>query len=147
MVKAVRELVLLVVDDDPGDVLLITEALEMVGSVRVVHVARDGLEALAFLRRQGRFAAAPRPDVVLLDLNMPGMNGRQVLAEAKSDPLLRAIPILVFTTSQDPGDILASYSAHANAYVSKPINFDDFGDVVARIEEFFTQVAALPTAS
>jgi CheY-like chemotaxis protein len=141
-----RPLIVLIADDDPGDVLLIEEALETTGTAMQVHVARDGQDAVEFLRRTGTFVAAPRPDVVLLDLNMPGKNGRQVLAEIKSDPVLRSIPILVFTTSQDPDDILTAYTLHANAYVTKPINLDDFTTVVARIEQFFTQIADLPTA-
>jgi chemotaxis family two-component system response regulator Rcp1 len=143
---AVRRLVVLVVDDDPGDVLLTREALEAASGAPTVHVATDGIEAVAFLRRTGRHVAAPRPDVVLLDLNMPGKNGRQVLAEVKSDPLLSSIPILVFSTSQDPDDIRAAYSLHANAYVTKPLNLDEFTAVVATMDEFFTRVATLPAA-
>ncbi len=142
-----RRLAVLVVDDDPGDVLLIQEALESVGHTRAPHVAVDGDEAMSFLRRTDVHASAPRPDVVLLDLNMPGKNGRQVLAEIKTDPHLQTIPVLIFTTSQDPRDIMSSYSMHANAYITKPINFDDFSGVVARIDEFFTQIAALPPQS
>jgi CheY-like chemotaxis protein len=142
-----RRLAVLIVDDDPGDVLLIREALEAAGRAHAIYVAVDGQEAVTFLRRTGRHARAPRPDVVLLDLNMPGKNGREVLAEIKPDPQLASIPILVFTTSQDPDDILTAYSLYANAYVCKPINLDDFAIVVTRIEEFLTQVAALPTAS
>jgi CheY-like chemotaxis protein len=138
-------LIVLIADDDPGDVLLIEEALETTGNIQAVHVARDGQEAVAFLHRTGKYAGAPRPDVVFLDLNMPRKNGRQVLAEIKSDPQLASIPILVFTTSQDPDDILTAYSLHANAYVTKPINLDDFTTIVARIQEFFTQIANLPT--
>jgi CheY-like chemotaxis protein len=145
--SADRRLAVLVVDDDPGDVLLIQEALELAGNDRDIHIAADGAEAISFLERTGDHAAAVRPDVVLLDLNMPGKNGRQVLAQIKANPGLRSIPILVFSTSQDPVDIEASYSLHANAYVPKPINFDDFTSVVARIDNFFTQVACLPTAS
>jgi CheY-like chemotaxis protein len=142
---AERQLAVLVVDDDPGDVLLIREGFELCGAVRSVHVAVDGQEAISFLRRTGSQAGVPRPDVVLLDLNMPRKNGRQVLAEIKSDPHLCTIPTLVFTTSQDPDDINASYFLHANAYVIKPVNMDDFNTVLARINEFFTQVAAVPT--
>jgi CheY-like chemotaxis protein len=142
-----RQLVVLVVDDDPGDVLLIEEALERTGQVQAVHSAGDGHDAVAFLRRTGPYANVPAPDVILLDLNMPRMDGRQVLAEIKTDPLLRSIPVLIFTTSQDPNDIATSYELHANAYVTKPINLDDFGTVIARISEFFAQVVCLPTAS
>ena len=141
-----RPLVVLIADDDPGDVMLIEEALEATGTAITVHVARDGQEAVAFLQRTGEYADVPRPDVVLLDLNMPRKNGRQVLAEIKSDPRLASIPILVFTTSQDPDDIRTAYTLHANAYVTKPINLDDFTTTVARIEEFFTRIADLPAA-
>jgi CheY-like chemotaxis protein len=142
-----RPLIVLIADDDPGDVLLIEEALETTGTTVAVHVARDGQDAVEFLRRTGEFADAPRPDVVFLDLNMPRKDGRQVLAEIKSDPRLASIPILVFTTSQAPDDIRTAYALHANAYVTKPINLDDFTTVVARIEKFFTHIADLPTAS
>jgi CheY-like chemotaxis protein len=145
--NAARRLVVLVVDDDPGDVLLIRDALEAAGRAQAVHVAVDGREAVSFLRRTGVHAAAPRPDVVLLDLNMPGMNGWQVLADIKPDPKLSGIPILVLSTSRDPGDIEAAYALYANAYVPKPNDFDDFTAAVLRIDEFFTQVAALPAAS
>jgi CheY-like chemotaxis protein len=142
-----RGLSVLIVDDDPGDVLLIQDALEQRGHAHVVHVAVDGHEAVAFLRRTGEHAGAPRPDIVLLDLNMPGKDGRQVLADVKRDPQLASIPILVFTTSEDPADILIAYTLHANAYVTKPLNLEEFTTVVARMEEFFSQVAALPVAS
>jgi CheY-like chemotaxis protein len=133
----------LLVDDDPGDVLMIEEALESIEAPRTIFIANDGEEAVAFLRRTGRFSSAPRPDVILLDLNMPRMDGRQVLAEIKSDVLLRSIPIVVLTTSQSPDDILSSYSLHANAYVTKPLNLDDLSDVVHKIDYFFARIAAL----
>lgn len=144
---ASRGLVVLIVDDDPGDVLLIREVLEAGRYARAVHVAVDGQEAEAFLRRTGEHAGAPRPDVVLLDLNLPGKSGRQVLAEVKADPELASIPILVLTSSQDPADVLTAYSLYANAYVKKPTDLDEFTAVVADIGEFFTRVAALPAAS
>ena len=147
MAAPARQLAVLVVDDDPGDVLLIEEALERSGQIQGVHVAGDGHDAVAFLRRTGQYTDAPRPDVILLDLNMPRMNGRQVLAKVKTDPLLRSIPILVFTTSQDPNDIVACYDLHANAYVTKPLNLEEFTTTIARIGEFFAQIVALPTAS
>jgi CheY-like chemotaxis protein len=137
-------LVVLIVDDDPGDVLLIHEALEAVGRPRSIHIARDGREALAFLRRHGEHGGAERPDLVLLDLNMPGMHGRQVLAELKADPDLGRIPVLVFTTSRDPSDIAAAYALHANAFVTKPTGLEDFTAVVAGIDEFFSQTVTLP---
>jgi CheY-like chemotaxis protein len=133
------------VDDDPGDVLMIEEALESIGSPRKVFVVNDGEEAVAFLRQTGEFRDAPRPDVILLDLNMPRMDGRQVLAEIKSDVKLRSIPIVVLTTSQSPADIMSSYALHANAYVTKPMNLDDLTEVVHKIDYFFARIAALPS--
>ena len=144
LAAATRTMSVLLVDDDPGDVLMIEEALESVGAPRRVYVAHDGEEAVAFLRRTGDFEDAPRPDVVLLDLNMPRMDGRQVLAEIKNDPELRSIPIVVLTTSQAPTDILSSYSLHANAYVTKPMNLDGLTEVVRRIDYFYAKIAALP---
>jgi CheY-like chemotaxis protein len=123
---------------------MIEEALESIGAPRTVYVVNDGEEAIAFLRRTGQFEKAPRPDVVLLDLNMPRMDGRQVLAEIKADEHLRSIPIVVLTTSQAPADIVSSYSLHANAYVAKPMNLDELTDVVHKIDHFFARIAALP---
>jgi CheY-like chemotaxis protein len=124
---------------------MIEEALVSTGSPRTVYVVNDGEEALAFLRQTGQFSQAPRPDVVLLDLNMPRMDGRQVLAEVKADAKLRSLPIVVLTTSQSPADIVSSYSLHANAYVTKPMNLDDLTEVVHKIDYFFARIAALPT--
>ncbi|HST83120.1 MAG TPA: response regulator [Kineosporiaceae bacterium] len=145
MANTARPISVLLVDDDPGDVLMIEEALGSTGAPRTVYVVNDGEEALAFLRQTGQFSQAPRPDVVLLDLNMPRMDGRQVLAEVKADAKLRSIPIVVLTTSQSPADIVSSYSLHANAYVTKPMNLDDLTEVVHKIDYFFARIAALPT--
>jgi CheY-like chemotaxis protein len=144
MATAARSISVLLVDDDPGDVLMIEEALESSGAPRNIFVVNDGEEAVSFLRQTGAFNTAPRPDVVLLDLNMPRMDGRQVLAVIKADEALRSIPIVVLTTSQSPADILSSYSLHANAYVTKPMNLDDLTDVVQKIDYFFARIAALP---
>jgi CheY-like chemotaxis protein len=144
MATAARPISVLLVDDDPGDVLMIEEALESIGAPRKIFVVNDGEEAVSFLRQTGSFNKAPRPDVVLLDLNMPRMDGRQVLAVIKADEVLRSIPIVVLTTSQSPADILSSYSLHANAYVTKPMNLDDLTDVVHKIDYFFARIAALP---
>jgi CheY-like chemotaxis protein len=144
LITASRAISILLVDDDPGDVLMIEEALESIGSPREIHVAGDGEEAVAFLRRKGRYEEAPRPDVILLDLNMPRMDGRQVLAEIKADRQLRSIPVIVLTTSQAPADISSSYSLHANAYVTKPMNLDELTEVVQKIDHFFARIAALP---
>ncbi|MFY1593406.1 response regulator [Micromonospora sp. WMMD737] len=138
---------ILVVDDDPGDVLMIEEALADSDVDKVIDVVSDGQEAMEFLRREGRHADARRPDVILLDLNMPRMDGRQVLGEVKSDEDLRTIPIVVLTTSNADTDIVGSYTLQANAYVTKPIDLDDFNDVVRRIDEFFGRVVVLPKRS
>lgn len=135
---------ILVVDDDPGDVLMIEEALADSDVEKVIDVVGDGQEAMEFLRRSGRHADAQRPDVILLDLNMPRMDGRQVLGAVKGDEDLRTIPIVVLTTSNADTDIVGSYSLQANAYVTKPIDLDDFNDVVRRIDEFFGRVVVLP---
>ncbi|GAB3183484.1 response regulator receiver domain-containing protein [Micromonospora palomenae] len=138
---------ILVVDDDPGDVLMIEEALEDSEIEKVIDVVSDGQEAMEFLRREGRHTEARRPDVILLDLNMPRMDGRQVLGEVKQDEDLRTIPIVVLTTSNADTDIVGSYTLQANAYVTKPIDLDDFNDVVRRIDEFFGRVVVLPKRS
>ncbi|MEU4567763.1 response regulator [Micromonospora sp. NPDC023956] len=138
---------ILVVDDDPGDVLMIEEALEDSDVEKVIDVVSDGQEAMEFLRQEGRHTEAQRPDVILLDLNMPRMDGRQVLGEVKSDDDLRTIPIVVLTTSNADTDIVGSYTLQANAYVTKPIDLDDFNDVVRRIDEFFGRVVVLPKRS
>ncbi|MFG3706261.1 response regulator [Micromonospora sp. NPDC047670] len=138
---------ILVVDDDPGDVLMIEEALADSDVDKVIDVVSDGQEAMEFLRREGRHTEARRPDVILLDLNMPRMDGRQVLGAVKGDEDLRTIPIVVLTTSNADTDIVGSYTLQANAYVTKPIDLDDFNDVVRRIDEFFGRVVVLPKRS
>ncbi|SCG50042.1 Response regulator receiver domain-containing protein [Micromonospora halophytica] len=141
---AVNPVRILVVDDDPGDVLMIEEALADSEIDKVIDVVNDGQEAMEFLRQEGRHTEARRPDVILLDLNMPRMDGRQVLGEVKQDEDLRTIPIVVLTTSNADNDIVGSYTLQANAYVTKPIDLDDFNDVVRRIDEFFGRVVVLP---
>ncbi|MEU5567226.1 response regulator [Micromonospora musae] len=135
---------ILVVDDDPGDVLMIEEALRESDVEKVIDVVGDGEEAMEFLRGEGRHAGALRPDVILLDLNMPRMDGRQVLGAVKQDEELRTIPIVVLTTSNADTDVIGSYTLQANAYVTKPIDLDDFNGVVHRIDEFFGRVVVLP---
>ena len=136
----------LLVEDDPGDVLLIREAFEDNKVANHLHVVADGVEALEFMRQQGPHAEAPRPDLVLLDLNLPRKDGREVLAEVKEDSDLRTIPVVVLTTSQAEEDVLRSYDLHANAYVTKPVDFDRFIEVVRQIDEFFVSVVRLPGA-
>jgi CheY-like chemotaxis protein len=137
----------LLVEDDPGDVLMTQEAFEEHKVRNRLTVVNDGVEALAYLRREGRYADAPRPDLVLLDLNLPKVDGRQVLAEIKADDSLRRIPVVVLTTSAADEDILRSYSLHANAYVTKPVDFERFIAVVRQIDEFFVSVVRLPPRS
>jgi CheY-like chemotaxis protein len=127
----------LLVEDDPGDVLMTREAFEE-------HVVSDGVDALAYLRREKPFEEAVRPDLILLDLNLPRRDGREVLAEIKNDTVLRQIPVVVLTTSQADEDVLRSYQLHANAYVTKPVDFDRFVSVVKQIDDFFISVVRLP---
>jgi len=134
----------LLVEDDPGDVLMTREAFEEHKLRNRLSVVSDGDEALAYLRQEGIHRDAPRPDLILLDLNLPRRDGREVLSEIKSDPELRRIPVVVLTTSQADEDILRSYQLHANAYVTKPVDFERFVSVVKQIDEFFVSVVKLP---
>lgn len=132
----------LLVEDDAGDVLLIREALaHKIDSS--LHVVADGVEAISFLRKDGEYAGTPMPDLILLDLNLPRMDGREVLATIKADERLRLIPVVVLTTSDAEQDVIASYSLHANAYVSKPVDFERFIDVARQIDDFFESVVRL----
>jgi CheY-like chemotaxis protein len=134
---------ILLVEDNPGDVRLTKEALKDAKVRNNLHVAMDGVEALAFLRKQGKFGAAVRPDLILLDLNLPKKNGREVLEEVKRDPALQHIPIVILTTSQAEQDVLESYRLRANAYVTKPVDLDQFLKVVGSIEEFWLEIVKL----
>lgn len=134
----------LLVEDDPGDTLMIREALETYAPDTEIAAVVDGVDALRYLRGEDEFAGVPRPDLVLLDLNMPRMDGREVLAEVKSDRELCSIPVVVLTTSSAAQDIRHSYQLHANAYVTKPSDFDEFTSVVRCIERFFGRVVQLP---
>ena len=140
-----RPIEILLVEDDEGDVLLTTEALEASKITNNMHVARNGEEALKFLRQQDGYADAPRPDIVLLDLNLPRVDGREVLSQVKADEDLRRIPIIVLTTSEAEEDIVRSYDLHANAYVTKPVDFNRFLQVIQSIDEFFVTVVKLPS--
>jgi CheY-like chemotaxis protein len=139
-----REIEVLLVEDDPGDVLMTREAFQDYKVHNQLHVVNDGEQAMAFLRQEGDYAGRPRPDLVLLDLNLPRMDGRQVLHAIKSDPELSSIPVVVLTTSEAEDDVLRSYSLHANAYVTKPVDFERFIDVVRQIDDFFVTVVRLP---
>ncbi|OBF11546.1 two-component system response regulator [Mycobacterium sp. 852002-10029_SCH5224772] len=136
---------ILLVEDDPGDELITREAFEHNKLKNRLHVAHDGEEGLNYLYRRGEFADAPRPDLILLDLNLPKYDGRQLLEKIKSDPELAQIPVVVLTTSSAEEDILKSYKLHANAYVTKPVDLDQFMKAVRQIDEFFVQVVRLPT--
>jgi CheY-like chemotaxis protein len=134
----------LLVDDDPGDTLMIREAFEHNKVRNALACVADGVQAMQYLRREGEYADASRPDLILLDLNLPRMDGREVLAEIKSDPQLATIPVVVLTTSHAEEDVLKSYQLHANAYVTKPVDFERFIEVVRQIDEFFVTVVKLP---
>jgi len=135
---------ILLVEDNPGDVELTREALHDSKVHMNLSVVSDGVEALAFLRRQTRYADAPRPDLILLDLNLPRKDGRGVLAEIKADPELRQIPVVILTSSQAEQDILRAYELHANCYVTKPVDLDQFITIVRSIEQFWFTVVKLP---
>lgn len=144
MIEPLELIEVLLVEDDPGDVMMIREAFEENKVRNRLSVVSDGVEALEFLRREGTYADAPRPDLILLDLNLPRRDGREVLSDVKGDPALRAIPVVVLTTSSAEEDILRSYDLHANAFVTKPVDFDSFIDVIRQIDDFFVSVVKLP---
>jgi CheY-like chemotaxis protein len=144
MTPAGRAIDILLVEDDPGDELITREALEHNKFKNKLHVAHDGQEGLDFLYRRNGFEDAPRPDLILLDLNLPKYDGRQLLEKIKSDAELARIPVVVLTTSSAEEDIVRSYKLHANAYVAKPVDLDQFISAVRQIDEFFLQVVRLP---
>jgi CheY-like chemotaxis protein len=141
----VRTIEILLVEDNPADVRLTREAFKEGRINNRLAVAKDGVEALDYLQRRGPFAGAPRPDMILLDLNLPKKDGRQVLAEIKVDAQLCGIPVVVLSTSQSEEDVRSSYDLHANCYISKPVDLDHFIRVVHSIEKFWLEVAQLPT--
>lgn len=140
----VMPICILMVEDNEGDVLLTTEALKEAKVVTDLHVVRDGVEAIEFLYRKGQYSAAPRPDLILLDLNLPRRDGRQVLAEIKTDPGLRHIPVVVLTSSSAEQDIVKAYDLHANCYIVKPVDLSSLIEVVKSIESFWLTVVKLP---
>jgi CheY-like chemotaxis protein len=143
-VKKAMPIQVLLVEDNPADVRLTQEAFKDAKVHLEMHVAADGIEAMEFLNRQGRFHQSPRPDLILLDLNLPRKDGREVLAEIKAHPSLRTIPVVILTTSSSDVDIESSYLLHANCYVSKPVEFEGFLSVVHSIDNFWLSVVKLP---
>ena len=139
-----RPIEILMVEDNPGDVRLTREALNDAKVINNLHVADDGIEALNFLKRQGKYKDAIRPDLILLDLNLPKKDGREVLGEIKADPGLRQIPVVILTTSKAEEDILKTYDLHANCYITKPVDLEKFIEVISAIEDFWLSIVKLP---
>lgn len=135
---------ILLVEDSPTDILMTREAFKEARLVNTLNVVEDGVQALEFLRREGSYASAPRPDLILLDLNLPRKNGREVLAEIKANDSLKTIPVIILTTSSENEDILKAYDLHANCYVVKPVGFENFLKAVQSIRNFWFSVVALP---
>ncbi len=142
--ESLRPIEILMVEDNPGDVRLTREALGENKLLNNLRVVEDGVEALSFLRREGAYSSAPRPDIIILDLNLPRKDGREVLAEIKSDDQLKCIPVVILTTSQAEGDIYMAYNLNANCYITKPVDLDQFMNVVKSIEGFWLNIVKLP---
>jgi two-component system, chemotaxis family, response regulator Rcp1 len=142
--SAFKPVDVLLVEDNPGDVRLTIEVLKEAKIINKLSVATDGVEAMDFLQKKGKFQDAPRPDLILLDLNLPKKDGREVLAEIKTDPDLKRIPVVILTTSQDEQDILKSYNLHANCYITKPVDLTQFIAVVKAVENFWVSIVKLP---
>lgn len=140
----VRTAAILLVEDDPGDIRLTREMLKEAGVISELSVVENGIDALAYLRRTGQYTEAARPDIILLDLNLPKKDGREVLAEIKQDPELRRIPVIVLTTSHSAEDITRAYDLHANCYITKPLGLEQFGRVVRSIGDFWFSTVTLP---
>jgi two-component system, chemotaxis family, response regulator Rcp1 len=140
----VKSINILLVEDNPGDADLARDALEGSKFINRLHVVDDGEKAMEFLLREGSYAAVPRPDLILLDLNLPRKDGRQVLAEIKAHPELKRIPVVILTTSQAEEDVVRSYNLHANCYITKPIDLDQFLHVVRSVENFWLSIVVLP---
>ena len=136
---------ILLVEDNPGDVRLTQEAFKDGKMLNKLHVVEDGMEALAFLKREGKYTDVPRPELILLDLNLPRKDGRDVLAEIKGDRNLKRIPVVILTTSRSEEDILRSYDLNANCYITKPLELDKFIEIVKSIEDFWLTIVKLPT--
>jgi two-component system, chemotaxis family, response regulator Rcp1 len=144
-IKDTKPVVILLVEDNPGDARLTQEALKEGKVLNELHIASDGVEAIAFLNREGKYVSAPRPDIILLDLNLPRMDGREVLAIIKNDPMFKRIPVVILTTSKAEEDIIRTYDLHANCYITKPVDLDQFLNVVQMVENFWFTIVCLPT--
>ena len=144
MIPSPAPIEILLVEDNPADILITREAFAAYKVINNLHVVQDGEAALDFIRGQGQYARAPRPDLVLLDLNLPFKNGRQVLAEIKNDPQLKRIPVIVLTTSEAEEDVLYAYGQHANSYIVKPVGFENFTNAVAKLHDFWVSLVRLP---
>jgi CheY-like chemotaxis protein len=143
--RNLKPIEILLVEDNPGDIRLTQEALKEGKVLNNLSVASDGIEAIKFLQREGDYAKKPHPDIILLDLNLPKMDGREVLASIKSNPKLRRIPVVILTTSKAEEDIIKSYDLHANCYITKPVDLDQFLTVVKSVEDFWFTIVRLPT--
>jgi CheY-like chemotaxis protein len=139
-----RPIEILLVEDNPGDVLLIQESLKKMLTHNHLHVAEDGVEAMDYLLQKGQFTSAPKPDLILLDLNLPRKDGRELLKEIKSEEHFKRIPVVVLTSSDAEDDIKTAYDLHANCYITKPVDFKKFSTVIASLEEFWFSVVTLP---
>jgi len=142
--KTINHVDILLVEDSPSDVLITREAFEEFKIFNTLHVVDDGVEAMAFLRQEGKYASMPRPDLILLDLNLPRKNGREVLAEIKANPRLKHIPVVILTTSHSEQDVLQAYGQHANCYIVKPVGFDNFVEAMKSIRQFWFSLVTLP---
>jgi len=143
-VKNLNHVDILLVEDSPSDILITREAFAEFKVLNTLHVVEDGVEALAFLKHEGKYASVPRPDLILLDLNLPRMNGREVLAKIKADQNMKKIPVVILTTSHAEQDVLQSYDQHANCYIVKPVGFENFVEAMKSIRQFWFSIVTLP---
>ena len=143
--QTAKQIEILLVEDNEGDVGLVEEVFQEAKIMNNLNIAEDGEEAILFLRKEGKFSNVPSPDIILLDLNLPGKDGREVLKEIKEDDELKRIPVVILTTSKAEGDILKSYNLHANSYITKPVDFDQFIKVIKSIENFWLDIVKLPS--
>jgi len=145
MLNSIRPVEILLVEDSSADILITREAFEQARILNTMHVAEDGVQAMQFLHKEGEYGASPDPDLILLDLNLPRKNGLEVLAEIKADPKLKTIPVAILTTSSAEQDIIESYGLHANCYIVKPVQFENFVEAIQQINRFWFTIVTLPT--